>query len=384
MATALQAFDAVAFSLAATTGQLILNRVQQAIRDVLATGAKVRATPEIIRDVLAKAGCLPSNPQYCEMVQRTNMMGAYNAAAEEQRMETGVLNAFPVWRYDGILDGREGADHRPHFGKYYPASVRFELVRGKRRENCRCVSTPIYFRQWQRLKSQGARIVDGYTDLDTQLTPSKVGTATGGGAVNNKGISRVEIPLTPTLAASLPPELGHVDTLQDLTRTQAGREWAAENKAFIKKELIPPQVKRPDLPDTLPIPEPKASTVQGGTVELPSGQPIEFTRHEIGAPSDKIVWVDMAKLDAAWSGDSHYLPPGTSGESEIPGRRANFAAFLSKGVPVQAPRITLDKDGKVSFIDGRHRTATLRDLGLARIPVMVRKAQAAKVALLLG
>lgn len=121
-----------------------------------------------------------------------------------------------------------------------------------------------------------------------------------------------------------------------------------------------------------------AEPLPAGATRLAGGEVVRFTRHEISGRDEILVMVDPRKLDAAWSADSDYLPPGDEGPSEIRGRRSGFAEFLKKGKPVQASRVSLQNDGSVYFVDGRHRFAVLRDRGAARVGVMVKRSQAKK------
>jgi len=154
-----------AFTLAVSTDLQLLGTVQDLIRERLATGQGISTAPRAIRDVLDRAGVTPRNPQYSEMVVRTNMMDSYNQGLEDERRRPDVADTFPVWQYLGIEDGREGDDHRPNFGKYYPASASFQDVRGPRVYNCRCVVAPVSKWEWARLVARGARIADGFSDV---------------------------------------------------------------------------------------------------------------------------------------------------------------------------------------------------------------------------
>jgi hypothetical protein len=116
---ALQHFEARPFQLAATADAQILRRVQQAIADSLDPNENTVDLPqEKIEEILTAAGVHKSGPAYCELVQRTNMMASYNAAAEEQRTDPDVIASFPVWRWDAIMDGRE----RPRHGDVLPGA----------------------------------------------------------------------------------------------------------------------------------------------------------------------------------------------------------------------------------------------------------------------
>jgi len=122
-----------------------------------------------VNAALDAAGVSPRNPQYADMVVRTNMMSAYNDGATAELQDQDVIDEFPVWLYLGIKDGRQGKDHEPKFGRYYPSSASFADVRGPRTAsfadvrgprtyNCRCTFAPIYRIEWQRLQAGGAKV----------------------------------------------------------------------------------------------------------------------------------------------------------------------------------------------------------------------------------
>lgn len=143
-----------AFTLALHTGSVMLKSVQDAITTALAEGKRGTGT---VTEILNLAGVSPSNPQYADMVFRTNAVDALNAGFDDERQADDVIEEFPAWEYLGIEDGREGDDHRPKFGNYYPASVTFAQARGKRPFNCRCGSRAINRREWARLVANGAK-----------------------------------------------------------------------------------------------------------------------------------------------------------------------------------------------------------------------------------
>lgn len=94
----------------------------------------------------------------CEMVFRTNVMDALNTGVSRQLATPEMREDFPAWRYLGIDDGREGDDHRPKFGKLYPSSVPFTVVRGPRVFNCRCTAQPIHIVELEQLLAAGERV----------------------------------------------------------------------------------------------------------------------------------------------------------------------------------------------------------------------------------
>lgn len=148
-----------AFQLAVTSEQSLLSRVHQIIEDSLRTGqVELRNPVARIESVLDQAGISPRNPQYAEMVFRTNAMQAYNEGTTQELQQPDVRDTFPVWQYMGIRDGRQGKDHEPKFGKFYPNGVSFHQVRGERVFNCRCTSRPVSKWEWARLRQGGAKV----------------------------------------------------------------------------------------------------------------------------------------------------------------------------------------------------------------------------------
>jgi hypothetical protein len=147
-----------AFTMAVKADQVLLDRVKGIILDRLQSGRAVNTAPATIQSLLDGAGVAPTNPQYAEMVFRTNMMDAYNEGAHREMQDPDVKNFFPVWQYLGILDGRQGEDHRPHFDLYYPSTVDFREIRGPRVYNCRCSFRSIDQYEWEDLQRNGVRV----------------------------------------------------------------------------------------------------------------------------------------------------------------------------------------------------------------------------------
>jgi len=148
--------DRHAFTLAHATDQVMLDKVKQAIAAELA-GQVGESTPDV-QAILDTVGVSSRNPQYAEMVVRTNVMDAYNQGVAAELADPAMQEIFPVWRYEGIRDGRQGADHEPRFDRYYPNSATFHEVRGPRVFNCRCGSTPISKYEWADLQRNGERL----------------------------------------------------------------------------------------------------------------------------------------------------------------------------------------------------------------------------------
>ena len=116
---------------------------------------------------IVSQGIITSN---CELVFRTNSMDAYNQASQEEL--TATADVFPVWMYSNPHDSRSRPEHKARDGQYYPSTVPFTQVMGTEPGdviNCRCTMIPITRRKWAKLRAEGKRIADGYTDpLDVQ------------------------------------------------------------------------------------------------------------------------------------------------------------------------------------------------------------------------
>ena len=89
-------------------------------------------------------------------------------------------------------------------------------------------------------------------------------------------------------------------------------------------------------------------------------------------PDDVVVWISVTKLDASWKHHApYYVGVGVSGPGNGSlSRYQRFGEWLAKGEPVWMPHVGFS-NGHVSFSDGRHRFAWLRDHGVKALPVTV-------------
>ncbi len=150
-----------AFTLAAATDDQLLKTVQGIIADRVEKGETIRAAPKEIAAVLDQVGVSQRNPQYAEMVFRTNTMDSYNQGLQDELNDPDVQDTFPVWKYAAITDARARPHHAARNGRYYSTSVPFVAVRGDGIEdaaNCRCTAIPVDKWEWSRLRKQGARL----------------------------------------------------------------------------------------------------------------------------------------------------------------------------------------------------------------------------------
>jgi hypothetical protein len=148
--------DRHAFTLAVAADQVLLEKVQAAILAQL-EGATGDATADV-QAILDAAGVSHRNPQYANQIVRTNVMASLNEGSQAELADPDMQEEFPVFRYEGIRDGRQGPDHEPHFDRYYPSTVTFGEVRGPRVWNCRCSMTPVHKSEWAELERQGVRL----------------------------------------------------------------------------------------------------------------------------------------------------------------------------------------------------------------------------------
>lgn len=151
-----------AFTLAGQTDTAILDRVKSTILDSLQTGKGTGVTPDV-ESILTQAGVSPANPQYSEMVVRTNLMDSFNVGAQQELQTSDMQDAFPVWCYLGIEDGRQRPAHQVQFNKYFPNTASFAEIRDAVKGefdgyNCRCSFRAIDKYEWAKLQAAGAQV----------------------------------------------------------------------------------------------------------------------------------------------------------------------------------------------------------------------------------
>lgn len=86
----------------------------------------------------------------------------------------------------------------------------------------------------------------------------------------------------------------------------------------------------------------------------------------------QIVHVNPKTFDKAFS-KSNWQYVGPKGEGGIEGRYQKFADFAKDAPSVHASNADVNKEGGITFGDGRHRYAYLRDQGVQSIPMSMDK-----------
>ncbi|KTW10416.1 plasmid fertility inhibition factor family protein [Sphingomonas sanguinis] len=110
-----------------------------------------------------------------------------------------------------------------------------------------------------------------------------------------------------------------------------------------------------------------------GSAEIPWRQ--AFPHPEWNDPGDAVVWIDVLAFDAAWRETDQWISPG--GKTGAQDRRYRLIGeWIAAGNVVNMCEIAIDEDG-VSFTNGRHRFAWLRDRGVRAMPVQVAPESAA-------
>lgn len=151
---------ATAFTLARSANVYLTSRVQGIIGEAMRANRSTADAQRAIGAALASAGVAPSNPQYSEMVFRTNAMDSFQTGMFEEGHKEA--DAFPCWQYLIVDDERTGEDHRPKGNKYYPRTASFSEVRGDRPFNCRCSLKWVDSDEWERAKGEGHRVEESW------------------------------------------------------------------------------------------------------------------------------------------------------------------------------------------------------------------------------
>lgn len=103
---------------------------------------------------------------------------------------------------------------------------------------------------------------------------------------------------------------------------------------------------------------------------------------DIKDDEDVIVWVDVSKADALWHRDILYIPP------RAPKHREKYERFgrwlVTAPCPVEMGHVAVGDENSLSFSNGRHRFAWVRDQGGQAIPFTIWKGQARRLAKLAG
>lgn len=119
----------------------------------------------------------------------------------------------------------------------------------------------------------------------------------------------------------------------------------------------------------------RASARSGGGATADSTdiatKPFDWQRSALAGREYKRVTVSVEALDKAWN----ELRVGSGGRDGIGDRYRDAKKFLSENSKVRMSEVTVKRDGKIIFNDGRHRFAVLRDSGRKEIDVLMRNSK---------
>ena len=85
---------------------------------------------------------------------------------------------------------------------------------------------------------------------------------------------------------------------------------------------------------------------------------------------DVEVMIDVDKVNTSAAKDRNFYV-GPQGSGGVKGRYERFDNWMKGGAPVEMPEVCLTDAGEISFINGRHRFAWMRDHGVKTMPVAV-------------
>lgn len=177
-----------AFTMAVTADQTMLKRVHEKLLEKLQAGERKDRAWDF-KEMLDDLGLTNRNPQYAEMVLRTNVMDSYNDGYDRQmRDDPSIRDEFPYWEYLAIEDDRLSDEHGEHLTggvngtAFYPADQTFAEVRGDRVYNCRCSFRWVHVSE---AKALGLPVDEGALlafDPDQARDENGMWTATGSSA----------------------------------------------------------------------------------------------------------------------------------------------------------------------------------------------------------
>jgi Large polyvalent protein associated domain 38 len=124
-----------------------------------------------------------------------------------------------------------------------------------------------------------------------------------------------------------------------------------EERTLVAKEEEPGQYMSLESPNIIQI----------------DGRSIPVTKHRL-EKENKIVNVNTDAFDNAFA-NTKWQYIGEGGEGGIGDRYKTFGNFIKTAKSIDAPNVSVNKDGAIVFGDGRHRYAYLRDAGLKNIPL---------------
>jgi hypothetical protein len=90
---------------------------------------------------------------------------------------------------------------------------------------------------------------------------------------------------------------------------------------------------------------------------------------------DIVVWGDIDKIDNLWKDDVNYYISPNFEEIKTKEKYLNSRKDLFDMKVNEPPRITIKFTDKpiIGFTDGRHRFSNLRDMGVKKMPILIKE-----------
>jgi len=96
--------------------------------------------------------------------------------------------------------------------------------------------------------------------------------------------------------------------------------------------------------------------------------------------NDPIVWVNVRRLNLSWKRDrAYYVGVGARTNAAKRDRYKRVGDWVKSGREIWMPHVCLAENGHISFTDGRHRFAWMRDHGVKSIPVTTQPKDARRI-----
>lgn len=135
-----QQYQRDAFTVAGTTDARLIERVRDALADVLEKGGTEKDFAAAVAQLTTDAGVEAINSFALDTVFSTTLAKAYSLGRYEQMTDQAVIDALPYWQYltvgddrvrpeHAVLDGFMARAEDPVWGKIYPPNG----------FNCRCI-----------------------------------------------------------------------------------------------------------------------------------------------------------------------------------------------------------------------------------------------------
>jgi hypothetical protein len=125
-----------------------------------------------------------------------------------------------------------------------------------------------------------------------------------------------------------------------------------------------------------------------GAIEIgPTGKPelegVQYKRSDFAAPEKTdVIIADISLINKEWQADVAYIKPRGEGEGVAStARYENAVSLVDSNQIIEMPEVVIDENtGKLSFRDGRHRFAAIRDAGKTKVKITTDNSESVDIA----